>query len=110
MHGGIRTQQQQSGARPAEQANRRNGIGIAGWIFALASAIALAVSFWVGQEAALAAVRLAALVLAAAGTALCGAGAARAGGRRLNGFAVCGLLIGAGVLCLCAPQLVAMLG
>ena len=66
--------------------------------------------FGVGQKDALAALRLTALLLAAAGTALCGVGAARAGGRRLNGFAFCGLLIGAAVLCTSAPLLVAMLG
>lgn len=109
MHGGIRTQQQ-SAARQAEQSCPRNGIGIAGWIVALASAVVLAVSFWVGQKDALAVLRLTALLLAAAGTALCGVGAARAGGRRLNGFAFCGLLIGAAVLCTSAPLLVAMLG
>lgn len=108
MHGGIRTQQH-SAARQAEQSCPRNGIGIAGWIVALASAVVLAVSFWVGQQAALAAVRLIALALAAVGTALCGAGVTRAGGRRLNGFAICGLLVGAGVLCMSAPLLVAML-
>lgn len=109
MHGVIQTQQQ-SAARQAEQSCPRNGIGIAGWVVALASAVVLAVSFWVGQKDALAVLRLTALLLAAAGTALCGVGAARAGGRRLNGFAFCGLLIGAAVLCTSAPLLVAMLG
>ena len=43
MHGGIQTQQQ-SAARQAEQSCPRNGIGIAGWVVALASAVVLAVA------------------------------------------------------------------
>lgn len=109
MHSGIRTEQRAE-AGQAEQGNRCNGIGIAGCMFALAAAAALSAVFWAGQAVvALLVLRIAALVLAAAGTVLCGVGVGRAGARRLNGFAFCGLLLGAAVLCLCAPQLVGML-
>ena len=111
MHSGIRTEQNgRAGMPSAEPTNRRNGLGITGWILAVAAAVVFAVSFWVRpEEGASLLLRVAALVLAAAGTVFCGAGVGRAGSRRLNGFAFCGLLVGAGVLCLCMPQLVAML-
>lgn len=108
MHSGIRTEQSAE-AGQAEHMNRCNGIGIAGCMFALASAVVLAAVFWGQTVGMLLVLRIAALVLAAAGTVLCGEGVGRAGARRLNGFAFCGLLISAAVLCLCAPQLVGML-
>ncbi len=109
MNGGIRIRQRED-ARREEHANRCNIVGIVGLGAALAAAVCLAASYWAEQAVGvLLALRIAALVLAAAGTALCGIGAGRAGARRLNGFAFCGLLIGAGVLCCSAPLLVGML-